>query len=648
MQMFHPNASPYIFQYPTNPHNLTPDVSNQLNAFHHSQTQQLPNSNTLISPASQYSSAFAPNNLNVAFIPGLGQTTATPFLNAATQQLAAAQAPMFSNPFFVQAVPSSMTGISGIIVGSAILKDLNDSTTADDLNVSNNLLTTNNIKLTSKESQITANKEQSSKKSSKESSNNKKVLNTKILSIDKQDNLKNQATLNNNTNTVTTTSTETKSAIIKIKPSQALTAKSSQQQQNLGSQLKIDNSSSLKNINKPNEVKQNGTDLMNDNLKNNDLMKSSLMKNKTLATGIRKERRKKIYVTSKPLVDDNKSSVKVNNLNIISNQQSKLNQQVDTKLDKEQQKSPNSTKLTIDSNNQSNNQRLTNQSIQKNFLPCSAPEPTQLNLIELSNTKPSTIMDSKNNVTNLVLLSSKPEQAKKESYTIQLLNKKDNKSPPKGSNSEKSQSPKNKTAIIVKTSPDQTTISKKLKIDSNQSTYTIPLMPIVKTDSSITDSIKNSITITPIALNSTKESSSLTTVQLDTASMRISSNKKSSTASTNNMFNQTGKSLTIHPCNFYSNSAVALNSSSPSKKLIINDSLSTKDQLNNLPKVNDVNLDSTNDSSMKGSNKKSAKSSNQVKHNEKIVGHEQIVQVFHGWKFEGEPVKKSVMISVGL
>lgn len=121
MSMF-PGAltgSPYIFQYPTS-HGLAhpPDLATQLSNFHHSQAQ-LQNS-ALISPASQYSSnlhaasAFAPN-LNIALIPGLsGQATSTPFLNA-TQQLAAAQAPMFVNPLSsinnaFSAVPSFSQG----------------------------------------------------------------------------------------------------------------------------------------------------------------------------------------------------------------------------------------------------------------------------------------------------------------------------------------------------------------------------------------------------------------------------------------------------------------------------------------------------------------------------------------------------------
>lgn len=114
-------GSPYIFQYPTShglAHPQAPDLATQLSTFHHSQAQ-LPNS-TLISPASQYSSnlaaasAFAPN-LNIALIPGLsGQATSTPFLSA-TQQLAAAQAPMFVNPLSsinnaFSAVPSFSQG----------------------------------------------------------------------------------------------------------------------------------------------------------------------------------------------------------------------------------------------------------------------------------------------------------------------------------------------------------------------------------------------------------------------------------------------------------------------------------------------------------------------------------------------------------
>lgn len=123
MQMF-PSAltgSPYIFQYPTS-HGLAPpqapDLTGQLSTFHHSQAQ-LPSS-ALISPAAQYSSglhaasAFAPN-LNIALIPGLGgQAASTPFLSA-TQQLAAAQGPMFVNPLSsinnaFSAVPSFSQG----------------------------------------------------------------------------------------------------------------------------------------------------------------------------------------------------------------------------------------------------------------------------------------------------------------------------------------------------------------------------------------------------------------------------------------------------------------------------------------------------------------------------------------------------------
>jgi len=613
MQCFPSNAlaataSPYIFQYPTHP--KAPDLATQLSTFHQSQTQ-LPNSSTLISPASQYSSAFQPNPLvdqmnAIAFIPGQ-----TPFLSA-TQQLAA-QTPMafIGNPLssltnnfsavqnFGQSVDPSSTihfGVLGSAVnikvkdspdlivvsnnglGAANLVNLstahtlinNTTTDLSNLNNLNNLTynLVNNVDTSTSINTTTATKKaKETKKSSKEISSaiNKKLEKTKNLLTAKPISLTlnhepvNLNQLTNNTNT--TTSTQTKSTIIKIKPTSSLQT--------------TDQSKTLK-------AKQNGNSV-------------SDLSNTKLATGIRKEKDKTNNLLNRKIVN---------------------NQTTNTNINNEQP-----TKVVV----------------------TNTPEPinnNQMNLVNLTSS-------------GLVLLntSNKPssiQQNQPVTKTLTIVLDKNDAIPP--SNITNSNS---KPSITVKRSNDQpvVTSTKKTKVVEQKSP---PLVNnnILQAQSPAKQPIRSSsISITPISMTTTnstvaKDASSLTTIQLDTASMR----KKSSTNTNNNMFNnrqanQTGKCLTIHPSNFYSNGAIGLTT----KKLASTDLrinlVNCSNNSSPTAKANDVNTNelcsNAIDSSMMKGLKKASKT-NQIK-NEKKPDH--TFQIAHGWRFVGSPVKKMVMIS---
>ena len=655
-----PNAlaagSPYIFQYPT-AHGLAQqasDLATQLNTFHQSQTQ-LPNSSTLISPASQYSSTFQPN-LNIAFIPG--QTT--PFLSATQQLAAAAQTPMFiGNPLnsFGNAFPTvqnfgvtvdpSTIGVLGsavniikdspdlIVVSNSNLATTNVVTNlvatnlvTTDLPTTTTLITTTPVKQTkeAKTSSVTTNnKDQICKKSSKETSSvNRKLEKTKNLLKNKPISLTlnhspvNLNNLTNNSNTTTTSTIQTKSAIIKIKPSQSLsTTTTTDNGASKTIPSKIDSPSSKvvksKSLNSNANHKDVKQQKQNGNL---------TTKTKSLATGIRKDREKKVVITTNQM-NNGLNRKLVNNLNTSKSTQPKL--------------------IT-------NDHQIGSSQQQKSFLPPPAPEPiiaNQFNLVGL-------------NSSNLVLLNSTKsnvqQQQQQPAKTLTIVLSKKDATPPKATNNKQTVTTNlktNKTAIIIKRPND-------LKSPTATSTSSpLNTQPLTNNNNK---SNRNSITITPIAMNTnsttnstiTKEAS-LTTVQLDTASMRTATTKKSaSTNMNNNMFNQTGKCLTIHPSNFYSNGAVGISSTTTTttttKKLTPTD-LRTNNQLinsNSSSKVNDVNLNldySPNESPMKGFNKKTTKS-NQLKQNEKKTDHE--LQISHGWNFVGSPTKKTVMISVGI
>lgn len=579
-----------------------------------------------------------------------------------------------SSFFLNEAVPSS---IGVLVAGTAILTDLKDSTETAD-----NLVATN----------VQPPASSSTNKESKTGSKKSKELNSK-----KGSGLLNAATLNQqpislNSNTTTTTSTEIKSAIIKIRPSPALSSKSSHNDlpstghnepnnlktknpkansqstnNQMANSLKTNHSSSVKrkHLEKrpPEEVRQNG---------DNSIGKSK----SSYATGIRKERKKKLSIASNQLLNKVNSNL-VNNLHVankansngITQPPTKLNQQVAAKEPKQATSSSSTPAIKpqiTNSNQHLNSQRLSNL---KHFLPCSAPEPTnRLNLVGPNSApRPSTTTGSSNGPGDLVMVVSpktKQPGQQTEAFTI-VLNKKDSTN---ATNSSAKQ-PAAKTSLVTKSppaeqqpeQPEQPPVSsKKLKIDlpSIISTST----PNAAHKSNGGNSIRSSVTITPIALNSSSSTSakehsspSLTAVQLDTASMRAkASGSLKAAASTNNTLNnQTGKCLEIHPCNFYSSSSSTVSISS--KKSVAdspNTAANSPAASNPSPlKANDANLEATSSAnaefSMKGSTKKAAKSGSQAKQNSEKLGHEQVLQIVsHGWKFEGEPTKKTVMISV--
>lgn len=548
---------------------------------------------------------------------------------------------------------------------------------------------------TVKASSSTIKESKSGSKKSKELSGKKAdsgLVNAATLTLNHQP-------LTLNSNTTTTTSTETKSAIIKIRPSQALSSKSSHNHlpatAHNGSKMNTPKTNVKTNSAKTSSMKTDNVktnDQKANNLKTNDQKANSLkttnhspsMKSKhvakkpseevrqngdnsigksiSYATGIRKERKKKLSIASSELLNNklnsnlNNNSIKVNNLLVASNgiaqQPTKLNQQVAVKEPKQSSSSTGKPPIT-NSTHHTNSQRLSNS---KHFLPCSAPEPTnRLNLVGL-NGAPSTTAANGLNAGDLVMLVSpkttQPAQ-QTEAFTI-VLNKKDAGTPKPNANAKQ---PAAKTSLATKSSPTEQppeqppVSSKKLKIDLQSSVSTST--PNAAHKSNGGSSIRSSVTITPIALNSSstsEHSPSLTAVQLDTASMRAKGSGSLKAASTNNMLNnQTGKCLEIHPCNFYSSSSSAVAISS--RKLVA-DSPSTSSPAASNPsptKANDANLDaaSTADHSMKGSAKKAAKSGGQTKQSGEKLGQEQALQmVSHGWKFEGEPTKKMVMISV--
>lgn len=601
-------GSPYIFQYPQ-----APDLATQLNpltAFH--SQPQLPNS-TLISPASQYStSAFATPNLNqfnIALIPG--QNT---FLNAA----AAAQTPMFINPILnslnpISAVPNfrlivePSSGIHNTQEGSALPIHIKDSNKASkDVII---VKTLNDLKPSKEKVKKVLTKDP------KKSINGKKSLKNQQPTADNNEKAEESITINLNcsqpfgqnslnSDTVTTTSTETKPAIIKIKPSFSFGTQNNSQNEKIAKTVSSSNKSSkAKNLTK---IHQNG---------------DSSIKSTSLATGISK----KLAISNQM-----KKVIKVNNLNSTTetNNIDKITINSDHKLLKNQ----NSLNKAMKMQQNNINKLLSKTNSMSNSVV--SPVLKSANNIGLQGSKP-------NKATNLLLINKSPQQqTKKDSLTIVLNN--NNK---KESNGSKLANKSNDSSPLV--------TGKKLRIDLNSND------PINKSNQQSND-WKNSVTITPIALNtsnstsltkvsSNKEQYSLTTVQLDTASMRSNTAATNTTttkkSSTNNMLNQnqTGKSLTIHPSNFYSNSAINFNSTATLNRKQTDLQTNQSNTVGSL-KVNDANLDNLNEaSSMKGFNKKASKS-NQVKHNE-VIDHEQLL-LSHGWQWVGEPVKVNVSRSL--
>lgn len=523
-----------------------------------------------------------------------------------------------------KAVPSS---IGVLVAGTAILTDLKDSTEIADNLVAANVQPSS----TNKESKI--GKERRSKESSA-SSKNSGLLITKPVTL-------NHNVITLNSNTTTTTSTETKSAIIKIKPSQALSSKSSQNHlPPTGHNLKAHSqqkTSGLAPSSTPSPVKRNHTVKRSDQFKQNG--GHSIGKNKSYATGIRKERKKKLSITSNKAISNLTSNL-VNKLqpvtktNGIAQQSTKLNQQV---VEKNPKTNSSASKPQITNSNHQNSQRSSNS---KHFLPSSAPEPTN-----------SLVGSSSKSVLGLLnRAASKAQQPtqQKEAFTI-VLDVQETSSP-KTTSVKPSVA---KTSLATKSS-DQSETSKKLKIDLPPASST----PTPSAHKSCGSMRSASVTITPIAFNnsstSAKEHSSpsLTAVQLDTASMRSKpSGSCLKAASTNNMLaNQTGKSLEIHPCNFYSSSSNSAVVSSSKKAAADPPCIAAANSPVSNPsacKVNEANGEASspaNEFSMKGSTKKAAKAVGQPKQNSEKI--EQVLPISHGWKFEGEPIKKMVMISV--
>lgn len=500
-------------------------------------------------------------------------------------------------------------------------------------------------------------------KTGKESGKRSKESTAKPLTL-----TMNHSPITLNSNTTTTKSTEIKSATIKIKPSQALSSKATPNHLPAmaynGSKTHGLKSSGLSSVKRnhaakraPEEAKQNGS--------------YSIGESQSFATGIRKEKKKKKKKKKNLLLTSNQPIVSLTN-SLTNNPQSanktksngitptKSNQQVVAKDPKTS--SPSKAQIINSNHHQLNSQRLGSS---KHFLPCPAPEPTSaLNLVGLTSTPKSSIASATNShqaAVNPVLFTSSKQPAAHPKEALSIVPSKKDASPPKSTGCAAKQSV-GKTSVVTRSPPAEQpepqplpSGKKTLKIDLHSAANSTSTPSAHKSCGSMRSV---SVTITPIALNNSstsakeRSSPSLTAVQLDTASMRAKPSGSCLEASTNNMLaNQTGKSLEIHPCNFYSsgsNSAVVI---SPKKLVADPPSIAATSPASNPSpfKVNDANLEafsSANEFSMKGSTKKAAKSGGaaQVKQaSEKI---EQALLVSHGWKFEGEPIKKMVMISV--